>query len=252
MTGFAAVAGLSMLLVRPGMLVLATPFFGSVNAPATVRVGLTVLLAVLLAPIVTVPASASATVLVASLLREMAIGLALALAIRGLIAGAEFAGHYTGLQVGLSMGSLIDPQTGVRNNIVALLYGSLAVIICFFLNLHHALLRALVESYELLPIGLGGVSPSLAESVAELFGMIIVLGVRIAAPVVVVLLLVEVALGLLARVAPALNVMIAGLPVRMAVGLLVVAATVSVLPLLLGRYAPTAIDLARALSGAFR
>lgn len=252
MNTFAAVAGLSVLLVRPGMLVIATPFFGSVNAPATVRVGLTVIVAVLLAPLVTVPSNPSLAALVVVLLREMAIGLGLALAMRGLIAGAEFAGHYTGLQVGLSMGALIDPQTGVQNNIIALLYGSLAVIICFFFNLHHVLLRALVESYQLLPIGLGGVGPTLAASVAELLGLIVVLGVRIAAPVVVVLLLVEIALGLLARVAPALNVMIAGLPVRMAVGLLVVAATVSVLPLLISRYVPTALELARALSGAFR
>jgi flagellar biosynthetic protein FliR len=92
---------------------------------------------------------------------------------------------------------------------------------------------------------------SLAGGVARLFGTIVVLGVRIAAPVVVVLLLVEVALGLLARVAPALNVMIAGLPVRMAVGLLVVAATVGVLPALLARYVPTVIQLARDLAGAF-
>jgi flagellar biosynthetic protein FliR len=252
MNGFAAVAGLSLLLVRPGMLVLATPFFGSTNAPATIRIGLTLILAILLAPIVSVPAAPSATALVAIVLREMAIGLALALSVRALIAGAEFAGHYTGLQIGLSMGSLIDPQTGVRNNIIALLYGSLAVIICFGFNLHHALLRVLVDTYTTLPIGLGGLDPSLAGGVAQLFGTIVVLGVRIAAPVVVVLLLVEVALGLLARVAPALNVMIAGLPVRMAVGLLVVAATVGVLPTLLARYAPAVLQLDRDMAGAFR
>jgi flagellar biosynthetic protein FliR len=146
MTGFAAVAGLSLLLVRPGMLVIATPFFGSANAPTTVRVGVTLLLAIILAPIVAVPAAPTATALVAIVLHEMAIGLALALSVRTLVAGAEFAGHYTGLQIGLSMGSLIDPVTGVRNNIIALLYGSLAVILCFGFNLHHALLRVLVET----------------------------------------------------------------------------------------------------------
>lgn len=252
MNPFAAAAGLSILLVRPGMLVVATPFFGSASAPASVRVGVTVLVALVLAPFVPVPETLSATALGAVILREVAIGLALALAIRALVAGAEFAGHYTGLQVGLSMGALIDPQTGVRNNLVAMLYGSLAVIIGFMLDLHHALLRALAESYTQLPIGIGSVGASIPALVAEMLGVIIVLGVRIAAPVVVVLLLVEIALGLLARVAPALNVMIAGLPVRMAVGLLIVAGTVSVLPAILSRYVPAAFDLARALSAAFR
>lgn len=252
MNPFAMAAGLSILLVRPGMLVIATPFFGSVSAPASVRAGLTLLVGLTLAPFVPVPETLSVTALGAVILREVAIGLALALAIRALISGAEFAGHYTGLQVGLSMGALIDPQTGVRNNLVAMLYGSLAVIIGFGLDLHHALLRALVESYTQLPIGVGSVGGSIPAVVAELLGVIIVLGVRIAAPVVVVLLLVEIALGLLARVAPALNVMIAGLPVRMAVGLLIVAGTVSLLPVLLSRYVPAVFDLARALAAAFR
>ena len=69
---------------------------------------------------------------------------------------------------------------------------------------HHALLRALAASYAALPIGAGGwaATGELAPLVARMLGMVFVLGVRIAAPVVVVLLVVELALGLLSRVAP--------------------------------------------------
>jgi flagellar biosynthetic protein FliR len=205
-----------------------------------------------LAPFVTVPQALPAAGLAVVVMREIAIGLALALAIRVLIVGAEFAGHFSGYQVGLSIGSLIDPQTGVRNNVLAILYANVAILICLATNAHHLLLRALADSYQALPIGLGGVDAGLAGNVSRMLGLIFVLGMRIAAPVVVVLLLVEIALGLLARVAPTLNVMIAGAPIRLAVGLLIVAATVTALPPLIGRYAPIAIELAASTARAFR
>jgi len=252
MTGVAALTGLVLLLVRPGMLVIATPFLGAVNAPPQVRVGLTVLIAVLLASHVAVPPAVPAGGLPLVILREMAIGLALALAIRVLIFAAEFTGHFTGYQIGLSLGSLIDPATGVRNNVLAILYAQLATVIALVLNVHHALLRALADSYAALPIGLGGIGDTLAESVSRMLGLVFVLGLRLAMPVIVVLLLVELALGLVARVAPSLNVIVAGAPVRLVVGLLVVASSLAMLPSLISRYVPTVLDLGSDMAGAFR
>ena len=252
MNSFEDVARLAILLVRPGMLVVATPFLGAVSAPATMRVGLTVLLGLILAPIVPVPANLSAPILVAVLLREVAIGLSLALAIRVLVFGAEFAGHFAGYSIGLSMGSLIDPQSGVRNNILALLYGNIAVLTVLATNAHHRLLSAMIDSYTALPVGLGAIDPSLGRSVAQMLGLVFVIGVRIAAPVVVVLLVVELALGLAGRVAPALNVMMSGAPVRLAVGLLVAAATVQTIPSIIERYVPVVMTLAADTARAFR
>ena len=252
MTGFGSFFGLVLLLVRPGMIVMATPFFGALNAPTHVRVGLTMLLAVLMALSAPLPPSLPATGLAVVVLREMAIGLAIALSVRVLIGAAEFAGHFIGYQIGLSLGSLIDPQSGVRNNILALLYANVVVVLCLATNVHHAVLRALADSYVALPLGIGGIDDSLATSVARILGTIFVLGLRIAAPVVVVLLLVELALGLLARVAPSLNVIVAGAPVRIVAGLLVLSASLIGIPPLLARYLPTVMQLASDVASAFR
>jgi flagellar biosynthetic protein FliR len=252
MTGFAAAAGIALLLVRPGMIVMTTPFLGALDAPPQVRVGLTLLLGLLMAAAVRVPVTLPAVGLTVVVLREVAIGLSLSLAIRVIIAGAEFAGHFTGYQIGLSQGSLIDPQSGVRNNVVALVYGNLVTIMCLASNAHHTLLRALADSYTLLPMGIGGVSDSLSTSVARTLGLVFVLGVRIAAPMMMVLLLVEFALGVLARVAPSLNVMVAGAPVRLIVGLLVVALGLSALPALISYYVPIAFTVAGDTAKAFR
>jgi flagellar biosynthetic protein FliR len=252
MNNFTSAAAIAVLLVRPGMLIIATPLLGAMQTPPVMRVGLTLMLALVLAPAVAVPADLTATGLAVVILREIAIGLSLALAIRVLVAGAEFAGHYAGYQIGLSLGSLIDPQTGVRNNVLAILYAQLAVVILFATNAHHGLLRALADSYAALPIGAGGVGPALGTQVARMLGMVFVLGVRLAVPIVVVLVLVELVLGVLARLAPALNVMIAGAPIRLLVGLFVLAAAIGALPSLLARFLPAAFELAAETAGSFR
>lgn len=252
MNGFDLAAGLALLLVRPGMIVMATPFFGALNAPVQVRAGLTLLLAVLMAISAPVPASLPAAGLAVVILREVAIGLAIAMAVRVIIAAAEFAGHFIGYQIGLSLGSVIDPQSGVRNNVLALLYANVVVVLCLATNVHHTVIRALADSYTALPIGIGAIGDTMATSVARLLGLVFTLGLRIAAPVVAVLVLVEFALGLLARVAPSLNVIVAGAPVRIIAGLLVLAASLVGLPALLSRYVPTAFDLAAGLAAAFR
>jgi flagellar biosynthetic protein FliR len=252
MNPFDTTAGLALLLVRPGMLVVGTPFFGSVYAPAQARVGLTLLLALTLAPFVHMPGTLTGGSLALVVLREVAIGLALAFALRTVIFAAEFAGHFCGYQVGLSMGALIDPQSGVRNDLLAIMYSSLAIVVCLSTNAHHMLLRALADSYTALPIGLGGVGSNLAGSVSQLLGLVFVMGVRLALPVIVVLGLVELALALLARVAPTLNVLVAGAPVRVIIGLLAVAATLGVLPPLVARYLPDALTFAAEVARSFR
>jgi flagellar biosynthetic protein FliR len=147
---------------------------------------------------------------------------------------------------------LIDPQSGVRNNTLAILYANLIVLVGFAGNVHHRLITALADSYATLPIGLGSVDANLGGHVASMLGLVFVIGVRLAAPVIVVLLVVELALGLVGRVAPSLNVMMSGAPLRLAIGLLVVAATVSAVPQVVNHYFPRALELAAATAQSFR
>jgi flagellar biosynthetic protein FliR len=212
-----------LLLVRPGLLIVAAPSFGGTFAPAPVKVGLTVLVALALAPTTLVPAPGPALALAVVVLREAAIGLAMALAIRALLAGAELAGHLIGFQMGLSYSATVDPQSGVRNTLVATLYSNLALFTFLLVNAHHAVLRVLAGSYATLPVGVGAVDASMVQVVIHLMGLIFTLGARLAAPVVAVLLLTELALGLLARSAPSMNLMAVSPSVRALIGLTVLA-----------------------------
>ncbi|MEZ5290629.1 MAG: flagellar biosynthetic protein FliR [Vicinamibacterales bacterium] len=250
MTEFDVLARLGILLARPGALVALAPVFGGAFAPTQVRLGLTVAIAIFAMPAVPDAALASSAGLGLIVAREIGIGALMALALRAVLTGAGLGGHLTGSQLMLSYGSVIDPQGGVRNNITATLYTNIALVTFLGMNGHHALLRALAASYEALPIGTGAVGPTLGSAVVELLGVIFILGVRLAAPIVVVMLLVEVGTAFMARVAPSLNLMVVAPPLRMAVGLVAMAAMVPLVPSIVRAASSGIADLAlRAASG---
>jgi flagellar biosynthetic protein FliR len=249
---FAPLAHFGLLLVRPGMLVMAAPVFGGTFAPTQMRLGLIVLLALTLTPLVTVPDVANPIGLGLIVARELAIGFAIALAIRALVAGAELGGQLSGTQLMLSYGSVIDPQGGVRNNVIGSIYGNLTILTFLAINGHHTFIRGLASSYRAMPIGAGHVDPSLVRSVMQMLGVVFVLGLRLAAPLIVVMLVVELATGLVSRAAPALNLMAIGTPIRLVVGLLVIAALVPLVPGVVTRFTAFAAELGIQMAGAFR
>jgi flagellar biosynthetic protein FliR len=243
---------IGLLLVRPGTLVATSPIFGGVVPRAPVMLGLTAMLALLLMPVVEVPAVLSLQGLIVVLLREFAIGLALGMSIRVLAAGAEMAGQLTGTQIGLSYASVVDPQSGVRNNLMSALYRNLCIMTFLAIDGHHAVVGALVDSYRAMPIGTGGVGASLAASVSGMLGMVFTTGLRVALPVIVVLLVAEMALGLVARVAPMLNLMVIGFPLRVIVGLVALAGAIGVAPGVFARLSEPSVAAAIRLALGFR
>lgn len=249
---FVPFAAFGVLLARPAMVVAAAPPFGGTFAPPHVRIGLAVLLAFTMVSTTSVPSIGSSVAIVLLIAREMAIGLAIGLAVRAVIAGAEMAGHLTATQLGLTYGAVVDPQSGVRNNILAALYGNLALMTFFAIDGHHAVVRALASSYARLPIGAGGVDQSLVGGVTQMLGLVFVMGVRFAMPVIIVLLVVELAMGLISRSAPTLNLLVVAAPVRVLIGLSVMAAVVPAAPSVVRRFSGLAMEIGTALAGAFR
>ena len=241
-----------MLLVRPGMLIALAPALGGAHLPVPVKVGLTVLLSIGLLPSVNVPAGLPELTLSVVIAREAVIGLSLGFALRALIAGAEFAGHLSGQQIGFSYGATIDPQSGVRNNMLATLYGLLATLGFLGINGHHSVLRALAASYSALPIGGGHLNASVVSSVREILALVFVVGVRLAAPVIIVLMVVELVIGLISRASPALSFMVIGYPIRLIVGLTILAALVPVIPGVTNSLVDSVLMTGAQLARAFR
>lgn len=252
MIDVAPLARLGLLLVRPGMLIMTAPAFGGTFAPSTVKIGLTLMLALGMLPVAPLPNVESSLAVSTIIARETMIGLSLGFGVRIVMTGAEFAGYLAGYQLGFAYASVVDPQAGARNTVLSSLYGLTALMVFFAIDGHHHFLRALGESYRAMPIGFGHVDASLGTLVARILGLVFTVGVQLSAPVVIVLLVVEIGLGLMGRAAPMLNLLSQGFPVRIIIGLLALAATVQVVPDVVTRVVPNALELAARLASAFR
>jgi|EndMetStandDraft_4_1072995.scaffolds.fasta_scaffold15935_3 flagellar biosynthetic protein FliR len=232
----------ALLVVRPGMLVVAAPMFGASYVPGPVRIGLGVLLGVILAPLVQQPLVTEPVGIFVIVASEVVIGIALGMGVRLLVGAAELAGHLVGFQMGLSYAALVDPQSGVRNNMLAALYANLAMVIFLAIDGHHTLVRTLAQSYETVPIGGMHASGPFGPLVVQMLGLVFVTGVRLAAPVVTVLLIVELALGLISRAAPSLNLMVVGAPIRLLAGLAALGIGIQVTSPVITGIARSAVD----------
>jgi flagellar biosynthesis protein FliR len=252
MSGFAPFAALGVLAVRPGMLVITAPPLGSGFAPPFVKIGLSLLLAFALGPIVSLPRISDPLSLGYAVAGEAAVGLALGMGVRAIIAAAELAGAVAGVQAGFLYAAMVDPQSGVRTTVLSSVYGLMATFVFLAIDGHHALLRALVESYARVPVGTVGVGSGVTGAVADIVRLIFVVGIQLVMPVMAALLLVEAALGLASRAAPALNIMMIGFPVRLIVVLLVLAASVGAMPGVVGPASEAAVSVGRRLAFALR
>jgi flagellar biosynthetic protein FliR len=242
-----------IVLVRIGMLVAMTPLLGGTWAPMPVKVGLTVILAIVIMPLITLPAMGNMATIALVVAHESLIGLALAMSVRIVLGAAELGGYLIGFQMGFAYAAIVDPQSGVRNNVLAALYASLATLALLGTNLHHQLLRLLVATYETLPVAAAAaMQPSVVETVMRMLGLIFVTGARLAAPVVLVLLFVELVMGVTSRAAPSLNLMMVAAPLRLILGLAALGLAIRVVPPLVTRVGSWGLELGAQLAHALR
>ena len=219
------IAALLWPLSRILGLVAAAPLFGNAAVPVSTKVSLGVLLAMIIAP--TVPAvPATDPMSMAGLLiltQEMLIGLAMGFSIRIVFAAVEMAGEISSLTMGLGFASFFDPQTKGRSSAISQFLTMLATLMFLTVNGHLVLLAALAESFVSLPISASPINGGGFQQLAAWGGEIFRSGVQISLPIVAALLLTNVALGILTRAAPQLNIFGIGFPVTLGVGLLVLA-----------------------------
>ena len=157
-----------------------------------------------------------------------------------------------GIEMGFGLDALVDPQTHGHITVVAQWQQLLAILVFLALDVHHLLLRALLESFRTAPPGAVAVSAVGLHGAIVLSGELFAIGARIAAPVLIALLLTNGALGVLARTIPQLNVFVVGFPVNVGVGLVVMGAslpfTFRLLATRFGELEPTLGALVRGLA----
>lgn len=219
---------LVLLASRIGGLVLIAPVFSSRLIPVTIRTGLVLLLTILLFPAARSVAGARA-VTPAAVLSEMLVGFAIGLGAALLVGAMEVAGDYIAVQTGLSGAALLDPMTNQQSAVMGTFLQLFAITLLLTTNGHLVMLDALSASTQRIPLGAAMTADTgmleLAGQGSVLFG----LGLRFAAPVIAVALIANVALAVLSRAAPQLNILQIAFPVQILAGL---ATLIAAIPLL--------------------
>lgn len=207
------------------------PIFGRRNVPGIVKVGLAMGIAVSAAyELLHVSVvDYNAMEMVISMFKEFAVGYTMGFVVQLFLSIFHIGGGVMDLQMGLSMASLYDPTTNSQISITGNILTAMFTLLFFITNSHMTLLAIAVKSFDVIPIGLEAISPEIGIFMIELFGFILVYAVQLALPVIVTQIIVEVAVGILMRVVPNINVFVVNLQVKLAVGIIVILSIIPVL-----------------------
>ena len=224
MFGLAAIEipALLLLFARVGGIFTTAPVLSSRRVPIPIKAGLAFLTAALLVPVTPRLAGQVPVALLpftAVVIKELAIGMTIGFIAHMLISAFQMAGELADLQAGFGFASLFDPTFGGRSSILSHFQGLLAWVIFLGINGHHVLIAAVADSVNALPLGISGVGPLAARDVVELSAHLFPIVLRVAAPITGAVLLADIALGMIGRTIPQMNILVLGFPVKMALAL---------------------------------
>jgi len=215
-----------LVLARVSALLAFMPIFGG-SMPRQVKTGLAIMVSIVLFPTVDssqVQEDWGVFTLAAAVASEALIGLVGAFMVSLVFAGAQMAGAVMGFQIGFGIVNVVDPATNQQVSLTAQFMNIIAILLFLILNMHHFVLLALADSFAAIPLGAMVFPSELGQVLSVTFGEIFVTGFRVAAPVTATLLLMQAAMGLIARTVPQMNVFVVGFPLTISVGLLTLGA----------------------------
>ena len=209
--------------VRVLAMLSAAPVFSMGDMPVMLRVGLAVLVSVAIAP--ALPAmppvqfgTATAWML---LLQQLLVGGAIGLSMTVILTAVQFAGGVIGLQMGMGFATLFDPVQGVQVTSLMSFLNMITLLLFLAVNGHLVLLAVIARSFTLLPVAPNlGLTAQTWYALAQGSGAIFSLGLALAAPVIGVLLIANLGLGVLTKLAPQLNLFAVGFPMFFIMGFL--------------------------------
>ncbi len=227
-----------LVLLRVGAVLIVAPIFGHHNYLSQAKVGLAFMIALVIFPLISAHHPLIPTGLfpyAAMMIREVMLGLVLGYAVLLLFIGIQFAGQLAGLQMGLDIVDVIDPHSSGSISIMGQYLNILAILILLMIDGHHLVLQGLARSFEVIPLGGVVLKEAVMLKLIALTSEVFVIAIKISAPVILALFLVSVALGVLARTVPQMNILVVGFPIQLAAGLGVLIASMPLFYLLMSK-----------------
>ncbi len=215
-----------LVLARVGTAIALFPVFSSMSIPALAKVGASVFLTLLIMPLLTlnnVPPASNTDAVLLALGKEAIVGLLLGFLTSFLFAAIELAGQLIAIQMGFAMANVMDPLTQNQSTVISQFYTLLSIMIFLLLDGHHFLLSGLCQSFAAVPLTSAHFGAEISKVNVKMMSTLFISATKIGAPVIVALLIASIALGLVSRAVPQMNVFLVGIPLNIGLGLAVIA-----------------------------
>jgi len=212
------------IIARMSGFVLFNPILGRVNIPMVFQSGFILVLSVCMYSMTpqSVGVPATTVELIIRLLLELALGFVLGMIVHFFFYIPQLAGSVVDTQMGLSMNQIYDATSRTNNTVTGVMLNVLMTLLFFAANGHHTLLRILLTSGDIIPLGQVGFGEEVAYAMLELFVECTVLAVKLAMPILAAELIGQVGMGVLMKVIPQINVFVINIDIKIIIGLVLV------------------------------
>ncbi|MBA3008855.1 MAG: flagellar biosynthetic protein FliR [Proteobacteria bacterium] len=228
-----------LVLLRVSIFLLMFPIFSSAVFPATLKMGFAMVMSLLFYSVVPVDLTRFPLDVISTgilIMAEAMVGLTLGLCLRIFFGSVQLAGQVIGFQMGFSMINVVDPQSGTDVSIMDQLGYWVCVVVFLVLNGHHIIISAMIDSFQLVPVGVFIMKKVLLVKLLDLAGGLFIVAIKIGAPVIAALFFVSVGFGLVSKFAPQMNVMIVAFPLKIVAGLFLFGLTLEIIVIMTRDY----------------
>ena len=209
---------------RTAGVIFFNPIFGRNSVPAIMKVGLSLAIAMFAVFELgtTQVINYSALEFIAAMLQGFVIGIVIGFIMTLFLSVFQLGGEVMDMQMGLSMASMYDPATKANISVTGNLFTSMYVLIFFISNAHLALFTVVIQSFQVIPLGVGQVSNQVAVYFIELMYYIFLYAVQLSLPIIVTEIIAEFAVGILMRLVPNINVFVINIQIKVIIGLIII------------------------------
>lgn len=224
----------ALVFLRIIAFVVAWPVFGTSTVPVHTKVLLAVTMSMVLFPTISfqnVDLIKIDDQVIFLAIRELFVGLALGFLMRMFFFAISIAGEIISISIGLASAQIFNPAMGSQSNVVEQFELMIATLFFFLINGHHIFIQGMAESFQIVPIAAVAVKAQAFGSISQITQDVFLAGLRISAPILVAIFLTNVAMGIVGRAVPQINVLVTSAPVTLMLGLAILFVTT---PLFLG------------------
>ncbi|WII73128.1 flagellar biosynthetic protein FliR [Bdellovibrio sp. 22V] len=215
----------ALVLLRMIAFVVSSAVFGSPLVNTPIKVLLSIVLSVVLFPLVkvgNVDYSLISNEIISLAVRELVVGLSLGFLTRLFFFVVTMTGDLVSMSVGLSASQMYNPMLGSHGNTIDQFYSTIGTLVFLAINGHHMLISGIAQSYELVPVSSLALNVGPFAEMAVFGQTVMMMAIKMCAPVLVAVLLVNLAMGILGRAVPQINVLVTSMPVTILLGMTVV------------------------------